>query len=504
MWYKFGSNSDLCLTGDLRQILPGVIAYGTQFGLNLYRGEGGSPDGVFKLGGWVRPALAKSDPSNGAGSSPKESYRLVFSRLKKHNKWFSESIPLIASENIPSPAVREALLSDFGNRYAEGWPGERVYAGCTYIDEVEIECTRLARALYKAEFADVRPISGVVANLVVYSAFTQPGDTMLAPSIPAGGHISHGKKEHSGTAGLVHGLDVEFYPFDAAEMNIDVDKTRQKIQKAADSGKTPKMAMFGGSLFLFPHPVKELADFLKGYGMHINYDAAHVAGLIAGGVFQDPLREGADTMTMSTHKTLFGPQGGLVLGGNSHEEAIKKATFPGMTSSHHIHHMAAKAVAFAEALEFGQAYARQVVSNARALAEELSSMGFKVLGEANNYTRSHQIAVNVLDHSDGGRVEADLERANIIVNRQLIPGDIKAGRNYFHPGGIRLGVSEITRLGMKKDEMRQVAEMIRQVVIDGKDPVKIKAKAARLRRDFQGVRYCFDGKLGAYEYVRLR
>ena len=136
----------------------------------------------------------------------------------------------IASENIPSPAVREAIISDFGNRYAEGWPGERVYAGCVYIDEVEFECMKLAKKIFKAKFADVRPISGVVANLAVYSAFTNPGDVMIAPSIPAGGHISHGKKEHSGTAGLVHGLEIEFYPFDAEEMTIDVDKTKQKVK----------------------------------------------------------------------------------------------------------------------------------------------------------------------------------------------------------------------------------------------------------------------------------
>jgi glycine hydroxymethyltransferase len=264
------------------------------------------------------------------------------------------------------------------------------------------------------------------------------------------------------------------------------------------------MAMFGGSLFLFPHPVKELSDFLKSYDMHINYDAAHVAGLIAGGKFQDPLREGADTMTMSTHKTLFGPQGGLVLGSKEHEEVIKKATFPGLTSSHHIHHMAGKAVAFAEALEYGKDYAVQVIKNAKLLADALSDAGFKVLGESRGFTQSHQIAVNVLDYSDGGKVEADLEKANIIVNRQLIPGDIKAGRNYFHPGGIRLGVSEITRLGMKKSEMQEIASCIKQVVIEKKDPKKILSKVKSLRKDYQKVKFCFDNKLGAYEYVKLR
>ena len=439
-----------------------------------------------------------------AKSQNKEAYNKIFTKLKEHHKWFENSIPLIASENIPSPAVREAIISDFGNRYAEGWPGERVYAGCVYIDDVEFECMKLAKKLYKAKFADVRPISGVVANLVVYSAFTNPGDTMLAPSIPAGGHISHGKKEHSGTAGLVHGLEIEFYPFDAEEMTIDIDKTKQKVKDLKKDGRLPKMAMFGGSLFLFPHPVKELSDFLKGYDMHINYDAAHVAGLIAGGKFQDPLREGADTMTMSTHKTLFGPQGGLVLGSDKHEEPIKKATFPGLTSSHHIHHMAGKAVAFAEAMEFGKDYAIQVIKNAKSFADALSDAGFKVLGENRGFTQSHQIAVNVLDYSDGGKVEADLEKANIIVNRQLIPGDIKAGRNYFHPGGIRLGVSEITRLGMKKNEMQEIASFIKQVIIEKKDPKKILAKVKSFRKNYQKVKFCFDNKLGAYEYVKLR
>ncbi len=431
-------------------------------------------------------------------------YRKIFSMLKQHHKWFENSIPLIASENIPSPAVREAIISDFGNRYAEGWPGERVYAGCVYIDKVEFDCMMLAKKLFKSEFADVRPISGVVANLVVYSAFTDPGNVMLAPSIPAGGHISHGKKEHSGTAGLVHGLEIEFYPFDAEEMTIDVDKTKKKVIELKKTKRLPKMAMFGGSLFLFPHPVKELADFLKGFGMHINYDAAHVAGLIAGGKFQDPLREGADTMTMSTHKTLFGPQGGLVLGFEKHAEAIKKATFPGLTSSHHIHHMAAKAITFAEALEFGKDYAKQVIKNAKSLAQSLSGFGFKVLGEKRGFTKSHQIAVNVLDYADGGKVEADLEKSNIIVNRQLIPGDIKAGRNYFHPGGIRLGVSEITRLGMKDSDMIEIASFIKKIVIDKADPKMVLSKVKSLRKDFQKVHFCFDNKLGAYDYVKLR
>jgi glycine hydroxymethyltransferase len=436
--------------------------------------------------------------------TPRDSYDKVFSSLEKHHTWFENSIPLIASENIPSPAVREAVMSDFGNRYAEGWPGERVYAGCTYIDEVEIQCMELAQKLFDAEFADVRAVSGVVANLAIYSSYSNPGDVMMASSIPAGGHISHGKKEHSGTAGLVHGLDIEFFAFDPEEMTLDVDKTKAKVEDLKSQNRLPKIAMFGGSVFLFPHPVKELADFLKGHGMHINYDAAHVAGLIAGGKFQDPLREGTDTMTMSTHKTLFGPQGGLVLGFDRHEESIKKAMFPGLTSSHHIHHMAGKAVAFAEALEFGKDYAAQTINNAKALASELNNVGFKVLGEKRGYTESHQTVVNVLDFGDGGTIEADLEKANIIVNRQLIPGDLKANRHYMHPGGIRLGTSEITRLGMKESEMKDIASMIKDVVIDKKEPDEMTGKIAEFRKEFQKTQYCFDNKVGAYEYIKLR
>src|SRR5689334_17887581 len=430
-------------------------------------------------------------------SSPRSSYNEVLKLLKTHNEWFANSIPLIASENVTSPAVREATISDFANRYAEGWPGERVYAGCIYIDEVEFKCMALAKKLFKAEFVDVRPISGVVANLAIYSAFTNPGDVMLAPSIPSGGHISHGKKEHSGTAGLVHGLDIEFYPFDAEEMSIDVDKTKQKVAELDKAGRTPKIAMFGGSVFLFPHPVKELANFLKGYKMFVNYDGAHVAGLIAGGQFQDPLREGADAMTMSTHKTLWGPQGGIIVSLQKYAESIKKAVFPGITSSHHLHHVAGKAIALAESLEFGKDYAIQVIKNAKAIAEALANFGFDVLGEKRGYTASHQLAVDVSKFGDGGTIERDLEKANIILNRQLLPGDIKAGRHYMHPSGIRIGVPEITRLGMKESEMKEIANFIKRVVIDKQNPLSIANDVTEFRKQFQKIHYAFDNAVDA-------
>jgi glycine hydroxymethyltransferase len=435
--------------------------------------------------------------------STKAFHDKVLRLMKEHHDWFNKSIPLIASENIPSPAVREAIVSDFGNRYAEGWPGDRVYAGCTYIDQVEIICNDLAKKVFRAEFADCRATSGVVANLAIYAAFSNPGDYMMAASIPNGGHISHGKKEHSGTAGLVHGLNIEHYPFSKEEMTIDVDATKRKIEEMIRNGKVPKIGMFGGSLFLFPHPVKELSNFMHDHGMYVNYDGAHVAGLIAGGEFQDPLKEGADSMTMSSHKTLWGPQGGIIVSFEKRADAIKKAIFPGNTSSHHLHHVAGKAIALAESLEFGKDYAKQVIKNAKALAGALVEYGFRVLGENRGYTASHQIAVDVSKFGDGGSVEKNLEKANIILNRQLLPGDIKAGRHYMHPSGVRIGVPETTRLGMKEDEMKEIANFIKRVVVNMQDPNIVAKDVADFRKQFQKVQYTFGNTLGAYEYINL-
>lgn len=328
---------------------------------------------------------------------------------------------------------------------------------------------------------------------------------MLALAIPNGGHISTGRKDFSGTAGAVHGLEVEYFPFDRNQMNIDVDKTKEKIEKMAkQENKPPKLAMFGGSLFLFPQPVRELTESLHNVGATIAYDAAHVAGLIAGGIFQDPLREGADAICLSTHKTLFGPQGGAVVSFEKYAEQIKKATFPSNTSNHHLHNLAGKAIAFAEMLEFGKEYAKQVVANAKALGQALHERGLNVLAEKKGFTESHQVAVDVTKYALGGDLERALESANLIVNRQLLPGDIQAGRHYTNPGGIRIGTSEITRIGMKQKEMAEVAELIKRIVIDKEDPKKVMRDVKEFRKDFQKVHYCFESAKKAYEYIRVR
>jgi glycine hydroxymethyltransferase len=424
--------------------------------------------------------------------------RKLVSLVKQHERWFSESLPLVASENVASRTVRQVLSSDLGHRYAEGWPGERVYAGCKFIDQIELEAISLAKTLFNAEFADVRPVSGACANLAVYSALSDPGDTMMALSIPNGGHISAGKKEFSGTAGLVHGLDIEYFVFDKENMNIDVDETKKKLKAIQSAGKKVKIAMFGGSLFLFPHPVKELVEAVLEVGATPCYDAAHVAGLIAGGEFQDPLSEGAHVMSFSTHKTLFGPQGGAVVSKAQYGEALKKSVFPGTSSNHHLHNVAAKALTFAEFLKFGSSYAKAVTANARVLAETLAQRGETVLGENHGYTQSHQVAMDVTKYGDGGQVEKKLESMNIIVNRQLLPGDLQAGRHYTNPGGIRLGVSELTRLGMGKSEMKEVADVLHVALTTDRVEL-VKRRVRGMRRLHQRVKYSFDNS-PAYFY----
>ena len=430
--------------------------------------------------------------------------------LIEHHEWFKRAIPLIASENITSPAVDEACNCDFSHRYAEGWSGQRVYAGCEKIDKVEDICMDLTKDFFKCIHADVRPISGVVANLAMYNAFTSGNNgKMCCMSIVRGGHISHGPRfaksgrEIFGTAGTTRGLNIEYLAFDNDEMNLDIDASAKIIREFK-----PELVLFGGSVFLFPHPVKELGDVAKEVGAYVGYDAAHVAGLIGSGYFQDPLREGADAMTLSTHKTLPGPQHGtLVSNREDLIETLRSCAFPALLSNHHLHNVAGLAIALAEMLEFGKTYHKNVIENARALGEALHERGLKVLMEHKGFTESHQIVVDITNFEKniglGGDIEKLLEKANIILNRNLLPYDIAEGRHYQNPGGLRIGTSEVTRLGMGKSEMIDIAEFIKKVIIDKEAPNKIKSEIAEFKQEFQEIKYCFQSPNSAYEYLKF-
>ncbi len=414
--------------------------------------------------------------------------------IKQHN-WMRECIKLIASENITSIPVREACATDFMHRYAEGLPGHRLYQGCQYIDDVENLCIELAKEVFEAEHANVQPTSGVVANLAVFFAETKPGDKLMAMDVPNGGHISHWKVSAAG----IRGLNVIPHPFDEKEMNIDVDKMIKTIYE-----EKPKLILFGGSLFPFPHPVKEAVDAANEVGAKIAYDGAHVLGLIAGKVFQDPLREGAEYMMGSTHKTLFGTQGGVVLTKKENAKKIDDKIFPGVVSNHHLHHKAGLAIALAETKEFGEEYAKQVVKNAKALGQALYERGFNVLCEEKGFTESHQVILDIADSKDISYSASELavmyENANIILNKNLLPWDDV--NNSDNPSGIRLGTQECTRLGMKESEMEEIAEFMKRIAVDGENPEKIKEEIKEFAKSYSEVHYSFEGG-DAFKYLKF-
>ncbi len=409
-----------------------------------------------------------------------------------HNKWFEESIPMIASENLMSPLAKEVMISDFADRYAEGLPGKRYYQGNIFVDKVEVKATEIAKDLFKADFADVRPISGTVANMAVLFAFAEPGDIITTCALAQGAHISTCE---FGAFGQRSVKSVN-YPFNEEDMNIDVDGTIKLLKEVK-----PKVAQFGLSVFLFPPPLKELQDTFNEIDCLVWEDCAHVLGLIAGGEFHDPLREGVNIISSSTHKTFPGPNHGMLLGANltdEQEKQLQKAVFPGVTSSHHLHAMASLAITLAEMEVFAKEYASQTCKNARQLGESLYELGVPVLCPDLGFTRSHAIAVDVSEFGGGKDCAQWLEDANIICNKNMLPRDTSAVR----PSGLRLGAQEMTRLGMKESEMKVVAELIARVV-KGEDPAKVKEDVKDFKKDFEDIKFCFNEGEKAYAYHKL-
>lgn len=399
---------------------------------------------------------------------------------------------MIPSENVTSKLVRLVLTSDLSHRYAEGEPFKRYYRGTRFIDEIEVLSVELAKRLFKCKYASVKPISGTIANLAVFSALAKPGDKIMALSIPCGGHISFAE---IGAAGI-RGLSVVDLPFDHEEMSVNVEQAVALIDEVR-----PKLVVLGASLFLFPHPVRELSKVAQEVGGHVVYDGSHVLGLIAGGAFQDPLNEGALVLTGSTHKTLPGPQGGIVLANEGDVMGkVDKALFPGLISNHHLHRVAALAIALAEMLEFGEAYAKAIVENSKELAKSLYERGFKALCPHKGFTETHQVVLDVSDLGGGKRASEKLEEANIITNMNLLPWDDV--RKSGDPSGLRLGVQEVTRLGMKKSEMNFIAEKIEEVLLKGRDPAEVRKEVVAFTTSYQEVKYCFDGS-NAYRLLEF-
>lgn len=397
---------------------------------------------------------------------------------------YRHGLGMIASENIVSPMVQKIVASDLHGRYAEGLPGKRYYQGCDDFDTIESIGIDLAQSVFNAPFANIQSTSGTVSNIAALKVLAKPGDEITAVSTADGGHISHARM---GAVGL-RDLNLSTYPWNEDRMEPDIDGACALIRELE-----PKVALIGQSVFLFPTPLKEIAEAAHEVGAKVMYDGAHVLGLIAGGMFQDPLREGADVMTGSSHKTFPGPQGGFLLSSSedpAFQKRLNNAIFPGVCSSYHLHHVAGKVIALAEFEEYGAAYAKDIVTNAKHFASALAAEGFDVLAESRGYTASHQVLTRhgSTDSGAGAKAAKLLEDAGIITNMNMLPGDTKA----LTPSGLRLGVQELTRVGMGPREMEEVARLYARVLIKNEDPLSVKDDVKTLKANHQIIRYCFN------------
>jgi glycine hydroxymethyltransferase len=388
----------------------------------------------------------------------------ILDLVEKHKQWREQnSLNLIPSENVMSPTVRQVLASDFGQRYTSS---DNFYMGACFMDEMEHKGEELAKQVFGVETANLRPLSGHIADLTAIASFSKPNDTIMCVSAGDGGYPGIWKQ------GIPSFLQLKLvgFPFLREEMNIDVEKSVELIEK-----KKPRIVIFGASLILFPQPVKALAEVAHEVDAHVGYDGSHVMGLIAGKKFQDPIREGAQMLFGSTHKSFFGPQGGIILADREHGETIRKHIHPTFVDNAHWNRIAALTLALAEMKQFGTAYATQIVRNAQALAKALAEHSFPVRCSSLGFTKSHQVFLDYGGYKNGRVVAKKLEAANIITDC-----------------GVRLGVCELTRKGMKEKEMQTVAEFIKRVVTDREKPQKIKAEVSKFAADFGKIKYCFE------------
>jgi len=390
----------------------------------------------------------------------------VYDAIEKEKNREHQKIVLIASENYASRAVLEAQGSIFTNKYAEGYPSKRYYGGCEYADAVEMLAIERAKKIFGAEHVNVQPHSGSQANMAVYFAAIKPGDAILGMSLNHGGHLTHGASvSFSGTLyrNFSYGVNKDGV--------IDLDQVRKLAQE-----HKPRMIIVGASAYSRILDFRGFSEIAKEVGAYLMADIAHIAGLIAAGVHPSPVPY-ADFVTSTTHKTLRGPRGGMIICKAEHAKAVDKVIFPGIQGGPLVHVIAAKAVAFKEAMtEEFTAYQNHVVENARTLADELIKRGFSIISGG---TDNHLMLVDLTNKNSTGKDAEDaLDKAGITVNKNAIPYDT---RPPAVTSGIRLGTPSITTRGMGRAEMVEIAEIISSVIDNCTDPGKIQAFAERVK-----------------------
>ncbi len=417
--------------------------------------------------------------------SGREMQDAVIAAVRRNERWRGEQcINLLAPEAPTSPAVRALLSAEVGTRAAEGHIGavNRWFAGTRYIDEIESLCVELLKQAFRARYADHRLVASMIGNLAVYTALTEPGDIIMSIAQPLGGHSSN---RPDGPAG-VRGLKVVDLPMDPQELTVDLDQFRRMAPLVR-----PKLVALGASMTLFPFPLGEMSEIMAEWGGKLFFDGAHQVGLIAGGQFQDPLREGAAVMTGSAGKTFSGPQSGLIVWDDpALTEPLTHAIFPVLAATHQVNRVAALAVSAAEMIEFGAAYMAQIVRNAQALGAALEQRGVSVLAAHKGYTRTHQVIADVRAFGGGLDTAHLLARANLVTNKNLIPGD--AAADWDRPGGLRMGTIEVTRFGMDETDMGTIAGFMARVLVEKESPETVMEDVVDFRQGYQTLYYNFD------------
>lgn len=373
----------------------------------------------------------------------------VYESMMRELRRQQDHIELIASENFVSRAVLEAMGSHLTNKYAEGYPGARYYGGCEYVDEIETLAIERAKALFGAEHANVQPHSGSQANIAVYLALLQPGDTILGMDLAHGGHLTHGSK--ASISGKY--FNATFYGVDRETETIDYEGLLQKAEEVK-----PKLIIAGASAYPRFIDFAKMREIANQVGAYLMVDMAHVAGLVAAGVHPSPVPY-ADVVTTTTHKTLRGPRGGLILCKEQYAQQIDKAIFPGTQGGPLEHIIAAKAVAFGEAMtEDFKNYQKQIVKNAKVLCEALQKEGFRIVSGG---TDNHLMLIDLRPFGVTGKeMEHRLDEVHITVNKNAIPNDPEKP---FVTSGIRVGTPAVTTRGFGETEMLMIAKWIKSV-----------------------------------------
>lgn len=431
---------------------------------------------------WVPPALEAAIAASAAQYRSLSSDALekhVHNLLAQHNQYMDhECVSLYAGTNIMNPRAARMLGTSIGSRPSLGYPGDKYEMGMQYAEQLEIIAAELIKEVFGCQYAEFRVGSGSLANLYAFMACTKPGDPIMAFPAAAAGHVTH---HHDGAAGL-YGLDVHEVLFDGERMAIDLDQLRAEAHTLR-----PRLIIVAGSMCLFPYDVAGVRTIADEVGAYVLYDAAHMAGLVAGKAWQQPLAEGAHMMTCSTYKSFGGPPSGLVITNDaSLAQRLDAIAYPGLTANFDLSKTAALIVAALDLREHGVAYAQTCVANAQALAAALDERGVPVHHVAGRgFTSSQHVALPAHQYGGGTAGSRLLERANLLVSGiglplSAVPGDFNA---------IRIGTQEITRWGMTPADMPELAELLARVLVQGEEPEAVKADVVAFRSRFQELHF---------------